>query len=223
MAESGAVGGATGYGRQVADFLELATYAVLSLRGVYPASLFELKRYAAVPCSVAAHPALSAYVSEHVRALVPWITNGSVRRMDVVLFDERTDGQRVEMERYVCEFGIDDATATGAAGSSAERAEAAAVARQLSLFIAKLKACESMLGPPPSTTAHRVSFEMQAHSDRADAAANAWMEDAAAGTSAFQTAPPGTLVLPIKAMERDSVRLRLRVERPGVAGDRRSF
>ncbi|XRB23974.1 mitotic arrest deficient-like [Pseudoscourfieldia marina] len=190
------------------DFFEIFTYSILHMRLVYPQTLFTLKRFHNIPVYVAAHPRLQAYVASNIRALIPFIAAASVRRLDVVLVD-RLDSNR-EIERYVCEFEVET---TSAQTTQTSATSAADIARQLSLFVAKLKACESMLGPAPSTRARQLSFELQAHADRADAGSDVWVEDEHALLCAYQPADASTTqVVPVKAMERPGVKVRMRCE-----------
>ncbi|KAK3123945.1 hypothetical protein QOZ80_8AG0638370 [Eleusine coracana subsp. coracana] len=121
----------------VVEFLEVSVSCIVFLKGFYPSSAFERRRYMNVVVQKAVHPQLASYIHSATSGLLPFIQKGLVERVVVVFYDK----EHVPIEKFVFKLAVNQ--------SYGSKLEEASLEFALRAFLIKLTVAEPVTKSVP--------------------------------------------------------------------------
>jgi len=167
-------------GDTVQDFLEAAIPLILYKSSVYPPEVFEERRKHGAPVFVSRHTGLHDYIAHVVASIRPWLRQGAVERIHVLLMGD--DG--VVHERFVLQVAV----------TGADQPATAEVSAMLRSFLLKINAYQ-----PPPHSGIPTSFRVAIDCPRAQASETPEWLRADEDTSDETSQPSARVVVPLRS------------------------
>eukprot|EP00262_Sarcandra_glabra_P021725 TRINITY_DN929_c1_g1_i1.p1 TRINITY_DN929_c1_g1~~TRINITY_DN929_c1_g1_i1.p1 ORF type:complete len:205 (-),score=24.81 TRINITY_DN929_c1_g1_i1:232-846(-) len=183
--------------RILIEFLEVAINSIVFLKGVYPPSAFERRRYMNVVVHRALHPQLKDYIPSAVQGLFPFINKGLVERVAVIFFDK----ENIPSERFVFKLSLNQSYGAKVEENDLEFA--------LRSFLVKLSVAEPLTRVLPTDCRWEITAYFRALPQDSSKEAQLWIPT---DTKQWQQPP---LITPIKSMSSEPLCVQLYLEHPG--------
>eukprot|EP00039_Didymoeca_costata_P022028 m.3488 g.3488 ORF g.3488 m.3488 type:complete len:203 (-) comp2780_c0_seq1:174-782(-) len=167
------------------EFLEAALHTILFVRNVYPAELFERRKKYEVPIQMSRHPELNSYILSVISSLSPWIKQGIVDKVSVVITNENRD----PLERFLFEL-LTPAEWENNVTLSHDELE-----RALRGFLLKLSISDAFLSPLPKDC----TFAILVHTHDTPATQQDWVSAGPDMTEQQHPNAKSAVVVPLKS------------------------
>ncbi|XP_065842383.1 mitotic spindle assembly checkpoint protein MAD2B-like isoform X2 [Oscarella lobularis] len=187
------------------EFLEVAIHQILYLRNIYPSGLFKKRQVYQIPVQMSVHPELNQYIVQTVASIKDLYKKDQIERVDVIIRDE--SGAVIEKFLISTKLAI-DCTINDTKQWVSE------LEMSFRSFLLKLNVIGTSLDPLPKDCTFGIEVHTSIESGSNLQTANEdfpWV--CTDSPSLVSTENPDKVVVPIKSIANDSLKMQIYVEK----------